>query len=127
GGSNRNEWYTDGFSGTSSASPIIVGVLGCLQGILRAKGKIPLSPRRVKELFRSTGSPQQDGPGFTDPAGKVHSDRTRNQRIGNRPDLRQLIGQALETQPDLRQLIGQALETQPDLRQFIARAFDTPT
>jgi len=124
GGSNRNEWYTDGFSGTSSASPIIVGVIGCLQGILRSKGQIPLSPKRLKELFRSTGSPQQDGPGFVDSNGKSHPDRTRSQRIGNRPDLRQLIGQALEKQPDLREFIGHALEKQPDLRYLVTRAFD---
>src|SRR3712207_7066620 len=35
GGANRDEWYIDEFSGTSSASPIIVGAIGCVQGILR--------------------------------------------------------------------------------------------
>jgi hypothetical protein len=36
GGSNEDLWYTDVFSGTSSASPIIVGTVGCMQGALRA-------------------------------------------------------------------------------------------
>ena len=86
GGANEDEWYTDRFSGTSSASPIVVGALGCVQGVLRARGRVPLSPARARELLRATGSQQQDGPG-----------RPRTQRIGNRPDLRQLIARATET------------------------------
>ncbi len=83
---DRNLWYTDQFSGTSSASPIVVGALGCVQGVLRARGRVPLSPARARDLLRTTGSPQQDAPG-----------RPRTQRIGNRPDLRQLIARATET------------------------------
>jgi hypothetical protein len=79
-------WYTDRFSGTSSASPIVVGALACVQGVLKAAGRSPLSPARARELLRATGSPQQS-----------HPDRPATQRIGNRPDLRQLIARALET------------------------------
>ena len=82
----KDRWYTDQFSGTSSASPIVVGALACVQGALRARGRIPLSPARCRELLRATGSPQVDGPG-----------RPRTQRIGNRPNLRQLIPAALQT------------------------------
>ncbi len=84
--SNKNQWYTDEFSGTSSASPIVVGALACVQGTLKARGRIPLSPARCRELLRATGTPQQDAPG-----------RPRSQRIGNRPNLRQLIPAALQT------------------------------
>jgi hypothetical protein len=87
----KDQWYTDRFSGTSSASPIVVGTLACVQGVLRARGRIPLSPARSRELLRATGSPQQDGPG-----------RPRTQRIGNRPNLRHLIPAALRT----RQWVG---------------------
>jgi hypothetical protein len=80
GGANPDLWYTDQFSGTSSASPIIVGTLACVQGVLRARGRIPLSPARARDVLRSTGSPQQDAPG-----------RPATQRIGNRPNLRQII------------------------------------
>ena len=80
GGSSRDVWYTDTFSGTSSASPIVVGVLGCLQGILRAQGSPLLTPAVARSRLRASGSPQQDAPG-----------RPRTQRIGNRPNLRQLI------------------------------------
>ncbi len=86
GGSSihRNEWYTDSFSGTSSASPIVVGALGCVQGILRAQGGTLLTPSRAISLLRSTGSLQQDAPG-----------RPRTQRIGRRPNLRELIPAAI--------------------------------
>lgn len=86
GGANEDLWYTDTFSGTSSASPIVVGALGCVQGILLARGRIRLSPSRARQLLRATGSPQQDAPGVPS-----------TQRIGTRPNLRQLIARALET------------------------------
>ncbi len=41
---SANTQYTDTFSGTSSASPIVVGALACAQGWLRAAGK-PLMSR----------------------------------------------------------------------------------
>jgi hypothetical protein len=80
GGTNEDLWYTDTFSGTSSASPIIVGALGSLQGITRARGLPLITPARARNLLRTTGSAQTDAPG-----------RPRTQRIGNRPDLRALI------------------------------------
>ena len=79
-GGGKNRWYTDTFSGTSSASPIVVGALGCVQGVLRAQGAPKLTPARARQYLRSTGSLQQDAPG-----------RPRTQRIGRRPNLRQLI------------------------------------
>jgi hypothetical protein len=84
GGSDRDRWYTDRFSGTSSASPIVVGVLGCVQGILRARGRPVLTPAAARQILRATGSLQQDGPG-----------RPRTQRIGNRPNLRQIIARLI--------------------------------
>jgi hypothetical protein len=83
GGLNETLWYTDTFAGTSSASPMIVGVLACLQGTLRAGGLAPLTPAQARHLLLTTGSPQQDGPEF--PVA---------QRIGNRPDLQTMIATA---------------------------------
>jgi hypothetical protein len=80
GGSNEDLWYTDMFSGTSSASPIVVGALACTQGVLRAQGGTLLTPATATQVLRTTGSPQQD-----------HPDRPSTQRIGTRPDLRQLL------------------------------------
>jgi hypothetical protein len=84
GGSNEDLWYTDRFSGTSSASPIVVGALACVQGVLRARRRPVLSPTRARSLLRSTGSPQTSATG-----------RPRSQRIGRRPNLRQLIQAAV--------------------------------
>ena len=84
GGSSENQWYTDRFSGTSSASPIVVGALGCVQGILKAAGRQLLNAGKARRMLRSTGSPQQDAPG-----------RPKTQRIGNRPNLRQFIDRLL--------------------------------
>jgi hypothetical protein len=104
GGADPNKFYTDTFSGTSSASPIVVGTLACVQGTLRAHGRIPLSPARARELLRSTGSAQLAGPAFTFTPNMTGSGYPQNyparpatQRIGNRPDLHQLIARALET------------------------------
>ena len=84
GGTSEDLWYTDRFSGTSSASPVVVGALACTQGILRTHGHVRMTSERARSLLRSSGSPQQDAPG-----------RPASQRIGNRPDLRQLIPAAL--------------------------------
>jgi hypothetical protein len=88
GGTDPGTWYTDRFSGTSSAAAIVVGVLGCLQGIKRAQGAPLLTPATARALLRTTGSPQQDALPF--PA---------SERIGNRPSLAQMIGGAVETDP----------------------------
>lgn len=88
GGNDKNLWYADRFSGTSSASPIVTGALACVQGVLRSRSLPPLNSEQARRLLRSTGSPQQDAP-----------DRPRTQRIGHRPDLRQLIPHALFSTP----------------------------
>jgi subtilase family protein len=79
-GSDETVWYTDTFSGTSSASPIVVGALASIQGILDARGLARLTPARAIDVLRTTGSPQTDAPG-----------RPATQRIGNRPDIRAAI------------------------------------
>jgi subtilisin family serine protease len=81
GGGSEDEWYTDTFSGTSSASPIVVGAVACMQGNRKASGQPVYTPAQTRQRLRNTGSPQQDAPG-----------RPATQRIGNRPNLKQLIG-----------------------------------
>jgi hypothetical protein len=89
GGSNPNLWYTDRYAGTSGAAAIVAGVVGSVQGVRRAQGVPPLSPAQARALLRTTGSPQQDAAPF--PA---------TQRIGNRPDLRQMLDAlGIETDP----------------------------
>ena len=60
----RGLWYTDTFSGTSSASPIVVGAAGLrCRARCAAAGQPPLTPWKARQLLRATGSPQQDEPG----------------------------------------------------------------
>lgn len=80
GGRNEDLWYTDQFGGTSSASPIVVGALACVQGALRGANKPLLTPATARDLLRTSGSPQQDAPS-----------RPASQRIGNRPNLQETI------------------------------------
>lgn len=76
GGTDENFWYTNQFAGTSSASPIVVGALACIQGVLKASGKPLLTPISARQLLQNLGSAQQDAPG-----------RPASERIGNRPNL----------------------------------------
>jgi hypothetical protein len=80
GGSNQDLWYTDTFSGTSSASPVVVGSIACMAGVLHARGHRRLTSEKARRLVRACGAPQQDTTG-----------RPASQRIGMRPNLRQLI------------------------------------
>lgn len=84
GGANEDLWYTDTFNGTSSASPIVVGAVACMQGALRGANRTLLTPAAALNILRTTGSPQTAAPG-----------RPVTQRIGNRPDLRQAINQLI--------------------------------
>lgn len=80
----QDRWYTDTFSGTSSASPIVTGALACVNGALKANSQSMLSPQGAINLLRSTGSPQTDAPG-----------RPSSQRIGRRPDLKQMLNRVI--------------------------------
>jgi subtilisin family serine protease len=81
--SDEDQLFTAIFSGTSSASPIVTGAVACLLGIAKVRG-IQLSPDAVRTLLRNHGTPQQAS--ATAPV---------SQRIGNLPDLRQLIARLL--------------------------------
>ena len=95
GVTNENLFYTDSFNGTSSAAPMVAGALACVQGVLKAKNRRLLDPARARELLRTTGLPQEDG---ILPDG---SPKPKSQRIGNLPDLREMIEKALATEPPL--------------------------
>lgn len=143
GGPEEIAWYTDTFSGTSSASPVVVGALAALQGMLKAAGQPPMSPERARTVLRATGSPQQDAPS-----------RPASQRIGNRPDIKAAVTRLLpeavgsgqaerywdellpyprELPPRLRLFVGGAWRNlnhpSPEIRQAVHTAFagDGPT
>ncbi|MEV7342411.1 S8 family serine peptidase [Streptomyces sp. NPDC093544] len=116
GGAEEIGWYTDTFSGTSSASPVVVGALAALQGMLRAAAQDPISPDRARDLLRATGSPQQDAPG-----------RPASQRIGNRPDIKAAVTYLLpdavgsgQAERYWDELLPYPRELPPRLRLFVA-------
>lgn len=51
-----NAQYTGGFSGTSSANPIVAGVVASLSGIAKAKG-ITITPVQMRQILQETGTP----------------------------------------------------------------------
>ncbi|MYT72937.1 S8 family peptidase [Streptomyces sp. cg28] len=119
GGSEEIAWYTDTFSGTSAASPVVVGALAALQGMLKAGGQRPMNSSRAREVLRASGSPQQDAPG-----------RPASQRIGNRPDIRGAVTHLLPSTVGSGQaerywdeLIPYPRELPPRLRLFVAGAW----
>jgi subtilase family protein len=83
-GADEDAWYTGAFAGTSSAAPMVAGALACVQGVLRAEGRAPLTPGQARTALRETGSPQQ-----------AAADGSL-QRIGNLPDIGELIDWAME-------------------------------
>ncbi|MFJ2830990.1 S8 family peptidase [Streptomyces sp. NPDC087263] len=116
GGAEEIGWYTDTFSGTSSASPVVVGALAALQGMLRAAAQEPISPESARALLRATGSPQQDAPG-----------RPASQRIGNRPDIKAAVTHLLpdavgsgQAERYWDELVPYPRELPPRLRLFVA-------
>lgn len=105
GGTNEDLWYTDTFSGTSSASPIVTGAIACIQGMAKAKGRPVLTPAQVRNCLRSTGSPQQDAPG-----------RPATQRIGNRPDIRAFATCAFGK---AKEFVKEAIKEHKELKEFV--------
>lgn len=57
----ETEWYTDQFNGTSSASPIVVGAVASLQGMVKQALGFPLDARLARDILRATGTPQAPG------------------------------------------------------------------
>ncbi len=69
-GGAETQWYTAAFNGTSSASPIVSGAVGSLQGMSKAHWGIPLSGPLAAQILFDTGTPWVGA-----------------RRIGNRPNL----------------------------------------
>jgi hypothetical protein len=57
-GSGVNDYYTGGFSGTSSASPIIVGACACLQSINEEVHGYVMDHAEMRQLLQDFSTPQ---------------------------------------------------------------------
>lgn len=58
GHTEENQFYTGTFSGTSSASPIVVGAVASIMGVRRARNLPALSSVEMRTLLTSTGTEQ---------------------------------------------------------------------
>lgn len=121
GGAEEDVWYTDAFSGTSPAAAMVAGVVASLQGMLRTAGLSALTPERVRDILRRTGSAQEEAPG-----------RPASQRIGNRPDLRAAVSHLVPKQVAegtaerfWDELIPYPRENVPRLRLYVNGAWRT--
>lgn len=68
--------YTARFSGTSSATPIVAGVVAVVSSIAKERGQ-KITPEEMRSLLRSTGVPQ--GPA------------TRSLRVGSFPSIQEIL------------------------------------
>ena len=82
-GNDKNQWYTHGFSGTSSASAIVAGAAAAVQGVLLARNTFTLNWLEMRALLSSTGKPPDAG----------HA-------IGELPDLEAAIAELPAGTPD---------------------------
>lgn len=80
--------YTGGFSGTSSASPIVAGAALCVQGVCETNHGFRLSPRQMREVL-------------SDPAINTPPAATEATAMGVMPDLRAIIEDQLDITPDV--------------------------
>merc|ERR1719210_2962044 len=67
GSSTSGYRYTKSFSGTSSASAITAAALTLFQSWARKELGAPLTPRRLRDILKSTGHPQKGGGGNIGP------------------------------------------------------------
>jgi hypothetical protein len=76
-GLDESHCYTQSFGGTSGASPMVVGVVSCLSGVLKARGRAPLSPLAMRAHITATGTSQS-----------ASTEAPTSQHIGPLPNLR---------------------------------------
>jgi hypothetical protein len=81
---NPDKWYTPGFSGTSSASPMIAASVAILQGVATAHALPLFTADGVRDVLVNWGSPQQGNTA---------------EHIGPRPNLKASIASMINIAP----------------------------
>lgn len=75
----KNAEYTDTFAGTSSANPIVAGVVASLSGIAKAHN-ITVTPYQMRKILQETGTPLAGA---------------NSAKIGTQPDMQQAVAKIL--------------------------------
>lgn len=81
-GADDNQWYTNSFSGTSSATPVVAGAVAAVQGVQIENNNPVLDWSEMRSLLVDTGTPQSG-----------------TKKIGPLPDLRAAIDTLVSTSP----------------------------
>ena len=79
-GPSASQCYTQSFGGTSGASPLIVGALACISGILKQKRVPAVKPLEIRTVLTNTGLSQADSADFPSA-----------QRIGPLPNIKAIL------------------------------------
>ena len=87
-GETPNDYYTNTFSGTSSAAPVIAGAAALVQDLHEANAGTRLRPQAMRALLSDPATGVRQGPGV-------------GGHIGVMPDLRRVLGSGLGLAPDL--------------------------
>lgn len=95
-GGSEEEWYTSTFGGTSGASPIVCGAVGCLQGACKWIWEITLDREVVVQILGSTGTPY-----------------TGSKNIGPRPNLAAALDMLSEGVGTIGGTVRDAVSTDP--------------
>lgn len=94
-GTGDTDFYTNAFSGTSSASPIIAGAAALVQALHKDRAGFPLEPRALRALLSDPETGTRQG-------SNVHG------HIGVMPDLEAIVRGRLQLVPDvyMRRCVG---------------------
>jgi len=112
-GTGAADLYTNTFSGTSSASPIIAGAAALLQSLHQAFTNQRLEPRAMRALLGDPATGTRQGPNV---AG----------HIGVMPDLKAILRDRLQLVPDVyvrRSAGDDAISSSPDIRVTADKVF----
>jgi serine protease len=112
-GTAAADYYTNTFSGTSSASPIIAGAAALVQALHEAHAKCRLDPRSMRKILSDPATGTRQGPnvaGF----------------IGIMPDLNGIVRKRLQLVPDvyMRHRVGDDGGSAPGLSEEISSSPD---
>ncbi|MEO6192478.1 MAG: S8 family serine peptidase [Thermoanaerobaculia bacterium] len=112
-GTAAADYYTNIFSGTSSASPIIAGAAALVQALHEAHAKCRLDPRSMRKILSDPATGTRQGPnvgGF----------------IGVMPDLKGIVRRRLQLVPDvyMRRRVGDDDGSAPGLGEEISSSPD---